>query len=132
MLQAVETGLIKSEQLLLESLNSPCIRDEVAEDVETQPWLVGNSCILSYTSQPVHYVIERQFTDACLITGIGESKQALLNKGDIYRITAWIQQQHYPTMILQTTFAKAKEESCVNPTNELKPGRLSWREITNN
>gem|GEM_PF-6390885 len=125
-LQAVEAGLIAGEKVLLASPNSPCIKDN---NLSSEPWLVGNSCVLSYNAQPVHYVIRRSYADVCLVTGVGMHGVALLQKGDIYQITAWVQQQHQPVMILQTTYARAQGEDCENPLHEIRPGRLSWREV---
>lgn len=129
MLFSAEAGLLAGEKVVLTSSNSPCIKDAVAESNQLEPWLVGNSCILGYNSQPVHYTIERRYADACLVTGTGANKQALLHKGDIYLITAWVEQFNKPVLVLQSTYAKAQTETCIKPIAEIKPGRLSWREV---
>ncbi len=125
--QAVEAGLLQGERLINQSKQNACSSTAVWKG---SPVSVGNHCVLIYNQRAVHYIIQPYFKDACLVVGKGAAQQAQLKQGDIYKITAWLMQLNYPVLALQSTYAQAQDVSCVNPQNEIHPGRLSWRPVT--
>lgn len=122
--EAAEAGLLAGEKVLLAAKNSSCIINAVK-----QPWLADHPCTLIYNAQSVDYIVEPLLVNACFELDSDQEMQPLLKETNIYRITAWINHPDYYPIILQTTYAKTSDKTCLGPVSSIQNGRLSWREI---
>ena len=122
-LQALEAGLTAGEILAANPQKSTCV---IVEST-VQPWSNNNHCAAQFDNLTINYLVEELSTDVCLITGYTANQEAILAKGDIYRVTSWDANQG----ILQTTYSVQKNSKCTDVISKIWTGRLSWREIIN-